>query len=415
MSTSDNAKEKTPVSKTGVTTENQFANAILPKLADNSNDDKSWEAEMLEIDKQVAESKTVPSYQSPVQLIPAHLIKPKPISWLISKLLARSMITLLAGVAGEGKTTLALWFAALVSNGGEFNGVKIQEGKVAIWSGEDPPEYVLAPRLRALGANLRNIDFVGTKTFDRDENTKKGTIRDFDITKDIPLIQDTIANHHTNTYGLSYSLVIIDPIMSAVLGDPHKASHVRQSIEPLRELAESLGVAVLGITHFSKGASMKDPQDRVIGSQAFAAVSRAVLGLVRNEETGIRRLVILKSNITETNIGYDFEYKFYTDMDGCSVAGIDLVGMPSGSARELMAEFEPQMSDIEEESAIGEAMGFLRGILADAPLTAKQVKADANDAGHAWRTIQRAAKRLGVDIRKDPGSKGVWRWAYNPE
>lgn len=397
-------KKETPVNQTGVV-ENKIPFGILsetqPKQAGNANDDKAWEAEMLEIDKQVAESKTVPSYQSPVQLIPAHLIKPKPISWLISKLLARSMITLLAGVAGEGKTTLALWFAALVSNGGEFNGQKTQEGKVLIWSGEDSAEYVLAPRLRAQGANLRNIDFVGSKTFE------SGEIRPFDITTDIPLIESTIEKHN-NPYGLNYSLVIIDPIMSVVLGDPHKSSHVRQSIEPLREMAERQGVAVLGITHFSKGASMKDPQDRVIGSQAFAAVSRAVLGLVRNEETGIRRLVILKSNITETNVGYDFEYKFYTDMDGCSVAGIDLVGMPSGSARELMAEFEPQEAD---GGVVADAKEFLEGLLHDAPLPVKQVKADADGAGFSWDAIRRAAQRLGVEKRKDLGSNGVWRWA----
>ena len=348
--------------------------------------------------------KKTPDYNSPVELIPASTIKPKPISWLLKNLLARAMITILAGVAGEGKTNFSLKIAAIVSNGGTFDGHTVAKGRVAIWSGEDSPEYSLVPRLRALGASLDNIDIIGNRTFDA------GTLRPFDITVDLPLVEQTIQN--CNSKGLPYSLLIVDPIMAMVLGDPHKASHVRQSLEPLRILAERQNIAVLGITHFSKGSSRSDPQDRVLGSQAFSAVARMTLGLVRNEETNIRRLVILKSNITSTNVGYDFSYEFFTDVDGCVVSRIELVGKPEGNARELMAEFEPEEPDT---GAMADAIAFLKDYLQDGPASSSLINVDSGKAGHAWRTIQRASQKMkGMGqllIEKDRGVRGKWIWS----
>lgn len=39
----------------------------------------------------------------------------------------------------------------------------------------------------------------------------------------------------------------------------------------------------------------------------------------------------------------------------------------------------------------------------------KLIKADADGAGYAMRTVQRAAQRLGVERRKD-GLRGGWVW-----
>ncbi|MNR33293.1 hypothetical protein D3C85_1509550 [compost metagenome] len=44
----------------------------------------------------------------------------------------------------------------------------------------------------------------------------------------------------------------------------------------------------------------------------------------------------------------------------------------------------------------------------------KQLKADANGAGYAWRTIERAKKSLGVDAVK-VGMKEGWVWQLGAE
>ena len=43
-------------------------------------------------------------------------------------------------------------------------------------------------------------------------------------------------------------------------------------------------------------------------------------------------------------------------------------------------------------------------------MSAKVIKTDADGAGYAWRTVQRAAQRIGAERRKE-GMKGGWVWA----
>jgi len=80
-----------------------------------------------------------------------------------------------------------------------------------------------------------------------------------------------------------------------------------------------------------------------------------------------------------------------------------------GSARELLADAETDNSSDDGSTAAG-ADAFLLGLLDNGPMPAKAIKADADGAGYAWRTVQRAAHRLGLERRKD-GMRGGWVWA----
>ena len=344
-----------------------------------------------------------PSLLAPVEFIAASSIQAKPIEWVFDELIPSGMISILAGKAGEGKTNLALWMASLVSReNSQFNGKPVKHGRVLIWSGEDAAEYVLIPRLRAFGADMDKIDLIGRNTMDTD-----GRLISFSIAEDLPLLEQSINNRKGFAGNNTYTLLILDPIIATVRKDMNQANIVRQALDPLRELAENQNVAVLGITHFSKGGIIGEPQDKVIGSQAFTALSRMTLGLVRDSQTDNRRLVILKTNITDDRVGYEFSYTFTTDDDGCGVPRIELLGALQGSARQLMAEIAPE----ETAGAVADAMAFLKGILYDAPLTAKQIEAEARGAGHSWDAIRRAAQKLGIQKRKDTGPNGKWRWA----
>jgi len=84
-----------------------------------------------------------------------------------------------------------------------------------------------------------------------------------------------------------------------------------------------------------------------------------------------------------------------------------------GTARELLAVAEEPLED-EHGGSVSEAIDFLTGLLADGPLPAKVVQADARGAGHAPRTLERAAKRLGVERLKD-GMRGGWSWRLPPK
>jgi hypothetical protein len=57
-----------------------------------------------------------------------------------------------------------------------------------------------------------------------------------------------------------------------------------------------------------------------------------------------------------------------------------------------------------------EAETFLRELLAEGPVPAKQVKADADSVGLSWATVRRAKDRLGIKPHKD-GMDGGWLWS----
>ena len=79
------------------------------------------------------------------------------------------------------------------------------------------------------------------------------------------------------------------PIVSAVAGDSHKGAEVRRALQPVVTLAQRLGCAVLGITHFSKGTNGRDPVERVTGSIAFGGAGPAGAGGGEGEGRAGRR------------------------------------------------------------------------------------------------------------------------------
>jgi hypothetical protein len=61
------------------------------------------------------------------------------------------------------------------------------------------------------------------------------------------------------------------------------------------------------------------------------------------------------------------------------------------------------------EHQIDEAVKLLRDLLAEGPVTAKQVKDEADGACISWRTIKRAKGKLGI-ISEKPDMASGWVW-----
>jgi len=210
-------------------------------------------------------------------------------------------------------------------------------------------------------------------------------------------------------------LLILDPIVSAVAGDSHKGAEVRRALQPVVTLGQRLGCAVLGITHFSKGTAGRDPVERVTGSIAFAALARLVLVAAKvkgepGDDADSRRVLMrAKSNIGPDDGGFAYaleRVEVAPEVEGQRVRWLEVL---EGTARELLTDAEAEPGNDDGTTAAG-VDGFLRGLLADGPLLAKTLKADANGAGYAWSTVQKSATRLGVERRKE-GMKGGWVWA----
>ena len=331
-------------------------------------------------------------------------IKPEAVNWLWNGWLAAGKLHVLGGAPGTGKTTISMALAATVTTGGRWpDGSLSPLGNAVIWSGEDDPADTLVPRLLLSGANLMRIYFISDV---REGNEK----RSFDPAKDMEPLRRKLAEIG------DVRLLIVDPIVSAVAGDSHKNAEVRRSLQPLVDLAASMKCALLGITHFSKGTGGRDPVERLTGSLAFGALARVVLVAAKQQEDGedgrtVRIFLRAKSNIGRDDGGFEYdlhqaELKGYPGVFSSSVLWGEAI---EGAARELLATAD-STSDDGEGGTLGDAKGFLSGLLDDGALSVKAIKAESNDAGFSWASIRRAQKALGIEAHKG-GMRSGWMWS----
>ena len=324
-------------------------------------------------------------------------LTPEPYRWLWQYWLAMGKLHILAGAPGQGKTTIALAMAATITIGGRWpDGSRCAAGNVLIWSGEDDPADTLVPRLMAAGADRARCFFI--------EGTRRdGEVVPFDPARDLGQLLEAIEKIG------GISLLVIDPVVSAVTGDSHKNTEVRRALQPLVDLAAKCDCAVLGITHFAKGGQGTDPAQRVVGSVAFTAVARVVMvaAKVKGDEEGqdTRILARSKSNIGPDDGGFQYHLEQSEPLPGIHASHIAWGKAVEGTARELLTD-----PDDGPQDDASDAVELLRAELDSVLWTscdeaAKPLKA----AGFSKKQIWAASKKVGV-MRKKDGMKGGWMW-----
>lgn len=324
-------------------------------------------------------------------------LSPKPVQWLWPNWLAQGKFHLLAGAPGQGKTTIAMDLAATVTRGGTWpDGTRCTVGNVLIWSGEDDYTDTLLPRLLAAGADRNRIFFVdGTKV--------GGSVRPFDPATDTSTLQAAIEQIG------SVSLIVIDPVSTAVSGDSHNNTDVRRGLQPLVDLATTLSAALLGITHLSKGGQGADPAQRVIGSIAFTAVARVVMLAAKvkgDDGEDLRVLVRGKSNIGPDDGGFEYQLTQVEALAGIHASHVQWGQSLQGSARDLLAE----PSETESQADQSDAMSLLKAELrADRWTSAEVASIPLKEAGFTKKQIWKAGKKLGIKRHKGGMGDG-WYW-----
>ena len=326
-------------------------------------------------------------------------IKPQPITWLWPGWVPAGKLTILAGAAGTGKTTLALALAAVLTAGGRWPDGSTCHGlgNVLIWSSEDVADDTLVPRLIASGADLARCHFI-------EGIAQDGESVPFDPSQDIPDLRRAV-----DAIG-GVSLLLIDPIVSAVAGDMHRANDVRRSLQAVVNFADAHGCAVIGITHFAKGGAGKAPQDRVIGSQAFGALARMVLVTAKEEGSNRRVMARAKSNIAPDDGGVAYSLELVTIAGGIEATHAVWEGAIEGTAREILGDVE--QDDAGED---GDARQDLERMLMDTlreaggKMATKALQAEVRDAGHSWDAAKRLKKSLGIEAKK-LSMGGAWIW-----
>lgn len=326
-----------------------------------------------------------------------------PIQWHWPGYLPAGMLTLLSGAGGTGKSTLAFGFAATITTGGLWPDGKrcARAGNVLIWSSEDDVARTIKPRLMAAGADISRVGVIeGTTDSD-------GLRLAFDPARDMDDLRTAV-----RAIG-GIALLIIDPIVSAVSGDMHKANDVRRSLQPIVDFAAEFGCAVLGITHFAKNTGGRNASERVIGSQAFAALARMVLVTAKEEDSDRRVFTRAKSNISADDGGFYYGVEEVTLPNSLIQATRMVWGEAiQGNARSILASVEGQDIERKPINRVEEAVHFLRTELADGPIAARELIDRAKrNSGINERSLQRAREQLGIVAIK-AGYQGAWVWAY---
>ncbi len=345
------------------------------------------------------EAQPKPSGKRSVLLLQGTQIVEQAITWLWEGYLPKGKLTLLAGAGGTGKSTLAFHMAATVTNGTQWpDGSACQHpGNVLIWSSEDDPADTIKPRLMAVSANPARYGVIqGTV----DENGEPDA---FDPSRDMESLREAV----TQIGGVK--LLIIDPIVTAVTGDMHKANDVRRSLQAIVDFASEMDCAVLGITHFAKGTAGRNSAERVIGSQAFAALARMVLVAAKEEESDRRVFTRAKSNNSVDTGGFSYIIEpilLHSNIVATRVVWGEAL---EGSSRSILAGVEEEGKS-DETSQMTKAQRFLLESLAHGPTPSKELMEHAKELhGISPETCRRAKDELGILARKLSMTSG-WVW-----
>ncbi len=330
--------------------------------------------------------------------------------WLWPQRVALGTLTLLVGDPGVGKSYLALDMAARVSRGALWpdeehraGGADPQQAPAARAPGvtfllcaEDDYGNEVRPRLAALGADLTKITAL------RDEDRHQA----FDLLPRLRSFVDEIESVPDSR------LWVIDPI-SSYLGQV-KENHdrsVRGLLNPLANLAAERRLAIVLVTHLSKGDGKA--LHRVLGSRAFGAAARNVWLVCEDADDEKRRLMVsVKHNRTAPPTGLAFRLE-RAGTSNCARLRWEAEPVPASADDTLQAmAYQPPPRD----QRLQQVMDWLRETLAAAPLPPDVVREFAKARGIAYTTLRRAFREMGgLSFWQKEGGKSVRLWKLGPE
>lgn len=292
--------------------------------------------------------------------------------------------TLLAGDPGLGKSQITCDIAARVTTGDPWpcSTERREPANVVMLSAEDDAEDTIVPRLIAAGADRSRVMFVdGIREFTEDGPRQNWLSLD----KHLRELGDVLLVHRPR-------LLIVDPL-SAYLGrdtDSHNEGDVRTVLSGLAQLASQHRCAVLAVRHMRKSESAS-AQGKIIGSIAFVAACRAAYVVTRDpEHEDVRLFLCAKNNLAPDTAGYRYVVKSNDE----SVPFIEW-----SEERETRTADEVLGGPADKMHAVDTAEEWLREVLAEGPVSSKRMKELAKDAGHSWRTVERAREAFGGSIR----------------
>ena len=307
--------------------------------------------------------------------------------WLETHRLPAEAQSVMVGPEGGGKTTFALGVAARVTTGTLDGALRGVARNVIIVSVEDAREEVLAPRLRAAGADMTRVYFLSV----------------LGDPFGLPTLPDDVAELDRLAAEVDAALIVIDPISAMLSGkvDSHNDASTRRALAPLAALAQRRHCAVLTLMHLNKMSSEPDLLNRVNGSRAFTASARAIIGIVQDPgaEDGSRLAFVRKSNMGP--VATVPALRFVVEevaVDGAP-GTLPVLATRARIVGEVMVDATTLLAPDEGKSdAIGD---WLVSYLGDGRKSSSEVEHAARAHGYVWRTVQRRAQHLKIEYTEE--------------
>ncbi|MBR1857773.1 MAG: AAA family ATPase [Oribacterium sp.] len=311
------------------------------------------------------------------------------IEWCWKPLLPFGKISMIAGSGGDGKTTLILTVAAMLSNG---------MAPPALERGHLLPSQPCEPINIFYLTNEDEVADSSLKRFKRAGGDDSRFFYSGELQKHMTLEEEDLKYVINKT---KCRLIIIDPIQ-AFLPDGVQLTNqtkMRRVTTMLSNVAKDTGVAIVLVGHLNKNESSKII-NKVGGTADLVASTRSVLLVeMSNRHRDIRWVKVIKSNFDES----DF-------------TPIRLI---LDDERKLsFAEFEENDeesddSDITDEdprpvTKIERAMQILEVALSDGPVSVSAIHDLMEDEGIGDKTAQRAKTRIGAAQDYIDGT-AVWK------
>ena len=316
-----------------------------------------------------------------LRLIKMSEVEPTKVEWLWHPYIPYGKVTIIQGDPGEGKTTLILNLAALLSKGEKLPESEEKSDPINIiyQTAEDGLSDTVKPRLIAANADDERITVI-------DESKSELSLTDERLEQ---AIVETKAK-----------LVILDPLQAYIGAnvDMHRANEIRPVMKHLAEVAQRQQCAVVLIGHLNKAMGMKSSY-RGLGSIDIPASARSVLlvGRIKDNPT-VRVMAQIKSSLAPEGEPIAFELNKET--------GFRFIGKYDISIDDLL-------NGVATTSKLEQAEKLLRDMLSDgSAIKQKQLQQQAKIRNISERTLNEAKKNVGV---KSFRSNNEWFWKLPKE
>ncbi len=287
------------------------------------------------------------------------------IDWLWEPMIPYGKVTIVGGDGGNGKTTLILTVAAMLSRG--TPPPTLRDGHL----------YDATPREPITTFYLTNEDEIADSSLKRYERAGGDTSRfaySGELDHHVMLTQDELQDIVDQTHA---RLIIVDPFQAFLpegtnLGN---ITRMRSIFTMLANFTKTTGVAIVLVGHLNKNEGGKDIH-RGFGSADIAASVRSIL-LVEMDKHRNRFVRAIKSNFDESDY-----------------SPIQLVF--DEERRLSFKEVDPDEEMPMVETKINRAISILKTLLSDSPMPVSEINEIMEEEGIGAKTAQRARAKIGA-------------------